>query len=343
MSVRSDRGLMALIDASQFYKDLEKGIVRPLYYFYGEEPYLIQQAVQRLLWRVLSDGQQDFNFHSFYAGDVEIERVRDEVETLPMMASHRVVVLRDCQNLSDNEWKYLEGLFSHPVESTIFILVATRVEKKAKAAKILADKSVCIEFKKPYENQIPSWIKYIAGTLSIDISNEAIFLIHRLVGSHLIEIESELKKLSEYVGSQRRIELADVATVVTRSREENVFDLTKAIGESDRILAIEHLVHLLDQGQSETGIVALVARHIRILLLIKRGLDEGLNGARLAHYAQVPPYFLDNYIEQARRWTVRKLENTLSVLAETDRALKSSPLSAHIWLENMVLQACSRI
>jgi DNA polymerase-3 subunit delta len=89
------------------------------------------------------------------------------------------------------------------------------------------------------------------------------------------------------------------------------------------------------------GIVVLLARHIRLLMSVKRGLDQGLSGSRLAAAAQVPPYFLDNYVMQSRLWTTKKLEQTLVTLSETDKALKSSPLSSHIWLENLVLKTCS--
>jgi DNA polymerase-3 subunit delta len=80
---------------------------------------------------------------------------------------------------------------------------------------------------------------------------------------------------------------------------------------------------------------------MRILLMIKQGMDQNLAGQRLATFAQVPTYYLQDYVQQARRWSVKKLENSLLILAETDRALKSSPLSSHIWLENMILKTCS--
>ena len=101
------------------------------------------------------------------------------------------------------------------------------------------------------------------------------------------------------------------------------------------------LVRLLDQGQSEMGIVALVARHMRILLMVKQGESLGLGGPKLAQHAQVSPYFLNDYAKQARLWTSKKLESSLLILAETDKALKSSPLSAHIWLENLIYRTCS--
>lgn len=333
---------MALIDAQKFYRDLEKGDLAPLYFIFGEEPYLLNQSVERFKYAVLTEGAIDFNYSLFYASDAEISSIRDAVETLPMMARQRLVIVKEAQELTDREWTELEPLITSPVESTVFVLLASRVDKRKKQMRLLLESADCVEFKKPYENQIPGWVKYIAGNLGLDIADDAILLLARLVGSHLSEIEAELKKLADFLGDRKRIEVSDVAQVVSRSKEENVFDFTRAIGESDRVAALERLVHLLDQGQSEIGIVSLLARHIRLLLMVKRGLEQGLSGAKLAHAAQVPPYFLDNYVAQSRLWTVKKLEQTLVVLAETDKALKSSPLSSHIWLENLVLKTCSQ-
>jgi DNA polymerase-3 subunit delta len=332
---------VALIDAQKFYRDLEKGELASLYFLFGEEPYLLNQSIERFKYAVLTEGAIDFNYSLFYAADADISSVRDAVETLPMMAPKRLVILKEAQELTDREWSELEPLITAPVDSTVFVILASRVDKRKKQIRLMMETADCVEFKKPYDNQIPGWVKYIAGTLNLMIADDAILLLAKLVGSHLTEIEAELKKLADYVGERKRIEVSDVAQVVSRSKEENVFDFTRAIGESDRVRALEHLVHLLDQGQSEIGIVSLLARHIRLLLTVKRGLDQGLSGAKLAHYAQVPPYFLDNYVMQSRLWPVKKLEQTLVVLAETDKALKSSPLSSHIWLENLVLKTCS--
>lgn len=333
---------MAQIEAQKFYADLEKGALSPLYLVFGEEPYLLRQAYERFKYAVLDPNTVDFNYNQYYAGDADIGHVRDSVEMLPMMAPRRLVILREVQELSDKEWAELEPLFQTPVDSTVFVLLASKVDKRKKPIRTLLEKADCLEFKKPYENQIPAWIKHIAGTLEMELTDEAIHLVHKLVGNHLTEIESEMKKLADYVGERRRVEVQDVAAAVSRTREENVFDFARAVGESDRVKALEQLVHLLDQGQSEVGIVALVARHLRLLMMIKKGQEDGLYGGKLAGFAQVPPYFLDQYLEQAKLWTMTKLEQALDVLADTDKALKSSPLSSHIWLENMILKTCSR-
>ena len=177
--------------------------------------------------------------------------------------------------------------------------------------------------------------------VNLKISNDAIHRLHRLVGNNLTELENQIFKIQDYIGEKTEITLEDVNTVVSVSREENVFDFTKAIGQKDRVKALEQLVNLLDQGQNEIAIVSLVARHMRVLLTVRSGLDQGIGGAKLAHLANVPSFYIESYCDQAKLWPVKKVEEALTVLHETDKALKSSPLSAHIWLENLVLKSCS--
>src|SRR5690606_3642410 len=127
-------------------------------------------------------------------------------------------------------------------------------DRRKKSMRLLLDKAHSVEFKRPYENQVPTWINYIVGSHELEITEEAIHLLHKLVGSHLQEIDSEVRKLKDFLGTKKLIEISDVSQVVSHIREESVFDLTKAIGENDRIRALEHLVRLLDQGQNEIGI-----------------------------------------------------------------------------------------
>src|SRR5690606_12512167 len=98
-----------------------------------------------------------------------------------------------------------------------------------------------------------------------------------------------------------------------------VFQWTEAVAGGDRIRSFELLASLLEQGQSEVGIVSLMARHVRILIRVKRGQELGYAGARLAQYVQVPPYFLNNYLRQAGLWSIRRLEQVLLTLNETDK------------------------
>lgn len=332
---------MAVIDQNKFYKDLESGNVNPLYFIFGDEPFLIDQCIDRFKYGLLDENSMDFNYSMYYAADVEMQNLKEVVETLPVFASRRLVILKNAQELKDSEWAELESVVNSPVDSTVFVLFADKVDKRKKHFKNLIDHSHSIEFKKPYDNEIPRWINYYAGQFELKLTQPAIHRMHRLVGNNLSEIYAQLGNLKTYLNGQNTVDVAEVNAVVSNSKEENIFDFTKAIGQKDRVLALEQIINLLDQGQNEIGVVSLLARHMRILLTIRSGMDQGIGGAKLANLANVSPYFVDEYCDQAKKWTVRKLEDSLVLLSETDKALKSSPLSSHIWLENLVLKSCS--
>lgn len=332
---------MAIIDQQKLYKDLESKKFQSIYFLFGDEPYLLNQCVDRFKYAVLDENTFDFNYSLFYSNDADITTVKDTVETLPVFTSHRLIILKNAHELKDSELIQLEPILENPVESSVFVIFAEKVDKRKKAIKILLDKAVCVEFKKPYDNQVPQWISHLAQNLGMNITVDAIHRLHRLVGNNLSELNNQLQKIHQFLGVKTAIELADVNAVVSFSREENIFDFTRAIGQKDRVKALEQLVSLLDQGQNEVGIVHLLSRHVRMLLTVRSGMDQGLGGAKLASLAQVPSYFIESYCDQARLWPIRKLENALIVLHETDKALKSSPVSSHIWLENMVLKSCS--
>lgn len=332
---------MANIDQQRFYKDLESKKFKPVYFLYGDEPYLLNQCVARFKYAVLDESTMDFNYSLFYAGEADITQIKDTVETLPVFTAQRLVILKGIQDLKDSALQELEPLLTNPVDSTVFVLFADKVDKRKKVIKNLLDNAVSVEFKKPYENQVPQWISHICREQNLKIGHDAIHRLHRLVGNNLTELENQIFKIQDYIGGRTQIELDDVNTVVSVSREESVFDFTKAIGQKDRVKALEQLVSLMDQGQNEISIVSLLARHMRVLLTVRSGMDQGLGGAKLASLANVPSYYIESYCDQARIWPIRKIEEAITVLHETDKALKSSPLSSHIWLENLVLKSCS--
>lgn len=332
---------MSTVEQQKLYKDLEKKSFKSVYFLYGDEPYLLNPCVNRFKYAVLDESAFDFNYSLYYAKESDLSTIKDTVETLPVFTSSRLVIVKNVQDFKESEFAELEKMVKDPVDSTVLVLFAEKVDKRKKGIKFLIENTVSIEFKKPYDNQYPQWITHIGREMGLTLHNDAIHRLHRLVGGNLTELENQIYKIGEYIQPRRTIELADVNAVITVSREENVFDFTNAIGLRDRVKALEQLVNMLDQGQNEPAIIALLARHMRLLLTVRAGMDQGLGGAKLATLTGLPAYFIESYCDQARLWTMKKLEDSLVVLQETDKALKSSPVSSHIWLENLVLKSCS--
>jgi len=328
-------------DLRKLQLSLEKKPAAPIYVLHGEELFLHDEAIKALKAKVLQDGAVDFNFDSFIAPEVSAGHVRDVVETLPMMCAQRLVIYKNVETLKDDAWQSLMPVFTNPVDSAVFVLVAQKLDKRKKFVKQLQEKAVFVELKKPFENQIPTWIDYIGYLNDLKFTPEAISALQQLVGTNLSEINNEVKKIQQYLGNKKKTaELDDILKVVSRARIESVFNLTDAIGRRDKAHALVCLANLLDSGQNEVGVVSLIHRQIRILSAIYEGKKAGINGARLAQKVGVPEFFMKQYLEQSRQWDKEKLVSAVRALQETDRALKSSPVASHIWLENFILRTC---
>lgn len=314
----------------------------PLYLVTGEETFMVQEALHLFKSKIFDDGSQpDFNFDQFYASETNGVTVRDAVETLPMMAPRRLVLLKDAHHWKDKEWEDLYPVLEAPVTSSVLVIVSEKIDKRKKFVKLLADHGVICEFPRPYDNQVPSWIDYIAYKRKLELTPQQLQLIHQLVGGSLIEIDNELRKLCQFLGDRKKVTDDEILQVISMQRSEKIFDLTHAIAKKDLVQALQILANLLDHQENLFGLLSLIHRHFKTLLLLNEGQRLGLTGPKLCTRSGIPPFFLKGYLDQGRNWTDGQLLMALSALRETDKALKSSPLSPHIWLENFILKVCS--
>lgn len=330
-----------LLDLRKLQQRLDKNAPASLYLLMGDEAFLVQEALHLLKAKSVDPGAADFNCDVFEAGETPASQVKDAAEMLPMMGSRRLVVYRGVDGLKDKDWEALYPLLDNPVESTTFVMTCEALDKRKKSFKKISDAAVIVELKRPYESQIVDWIDYLAFRLGLKVGREAAQLLKQFVGVNLTELNNELTKLRDYLGERKEIEAGDVLQVVSQTRVDRIFDLTDAIGRRDKVHALHSLANLLEHGQSEVGVLSMISRHFRILAQLKDGQRDGLSGQRLATQAGIPQFLLTQYLEQIRHWDENKIQRTFSVLQDTDRALKSSAVPPHVWLENFVLKTCS--
>ncbi len=326
----------SLLDLKNFMT-LNKGTIC---YLSTDEDFFIEEALEHIKAEKLDEGSRDFNYDIFYGKETDVSRVFDIIETLPMMSATRLVMIRRAHELKDKDWQTLMPVLSNPVPSTFLVFVGDKPDGRKNVIKQMLKNLTHFHFAKPYDREFPQWVQYICKKHGQQIETDAIHLLMQIVGPNLLEIKNEILKLGQYVGKDKPITASDVMHVASRIKLQNVFDLTDAIGKNDQARALMCLADLLENGQNEVSILAMVHRHIRLLRQTRVGEQQGLNGRELSSFAGVPYYFLKEYTAQARMWNDRKIEKTYKVLGETDRALKSSPVSSHIWLENFIMQTC---
>lgn len=316
---------------------------KTFYYVVGEEAYLIDEIRKQFLNQVPLGGKEilDFNLDDLEGSKITGVRLLASVETLPLNAKKRLVFCREAQALKKEDWKVIDPLLESELSSAVVVFFFDKIDKRQKHLDTLIRRSERLSAGIVREWERGPWIKYTAEKVGLSFSSAAQSLFEQLGGTNLLQLSSEIKKLQSYIGNKKSIiEEKDISLIVSKTKIDTVFELATAIGKKDKIRSLECLTYLSAHNQSEVASLALIVRHIRILSRIREGWKKRLSKGELIASAGVPPFFFPEYSKQAKLWSENQIKKVMEALYETEKALKSSPLASHIWLEHFVLQVC---
>ncbi|MEE8166682.1 MAG: DNA polymerase III subunit delta, partial [Myxococcota bacterium] len=82
------------MNVPQLLQELASGSIRPAYLLAGAEPLLREDALVGIEEKVLGEGPRDFNLDRLEVGQATPGRLEEALDSLPMMATQRLVVLR---------------------------------------------------------------------------------------------------------------------------------------------------------------------------------------------------------------------------------------------------------
>ena len=316
--------------------------LKSLYFVFGQESFFISEIKKTFIKNVHSSNTiVDFNQDEVFADEILIGDFLTLLETLPFMTEKRLIFCYKAEKFQKEDWEKLHSLFSKDMENVTLVCFFDKKDARKKHFKMFQEKAMELVAQELRSWEIEPWLKTLSRRENLELSPNAKALFSHLVGTNLLEIQMELKKLKHYMGENKTVFEKDVLACTSRLKIDSVFELTEAIGRKHISQALRALAYLLEQNQSELGALAVISRHIRILSHLQQGEKQKLSKAKLAHKAGISPYFLKNYLNQTKLWSEQQIHQIMEDLYETDKALKSSPLSAHIWLENFILKGCS--
>jgi DNA polymerase III subunit delta len=333
---------MAALTLDTLLRSLKKGgrAGEPVYLLHGDEDVLKDEAVRALVDAVLP-ANRDFNLDVRHAADLTPESFHALVNTPPMLAERRTVVIRGMEQigkrktkLRDEVLRYLAG----PNPTTLLVLVvAAGEEPDAEVARA----ATAVELGALAAERVPRWIQHRAGTLGLTLAPDGAELLLKAVGNDLSTLSRELEKLASLsAGTGRPVTADDVSTLVGIRRGETVFDLVEAALQRQAARAAHLVEPVLEQaGMSGVKVLSLLGTHLVGTAFARAERDRGVNVARLPdtitrQVQAVRPYGLRSYREEAARWTAwsalwtaRELRTALRAALAADNALKTATVT----------------
>jgi DNA polymerase-3 subunit delta len=323
-----------------------RGNFSPIYIFYGNEEFLIEESIKIVTQNAIDIEMKDFNFNVVYGNEIDLQTLLSLLLSLPMMSKRRVVVLKNAEKLlnrisrtkKDNrEIESFLNYLSNPNQTTIFILILERIDSEKEIYRILRRVATIVELKAPYDWQIPSWIAKRVRERGKLIEDDACKLLQTYVGNSLRDIDNELTKLFNFIGDEKTtIEVEDIKQVVGTSRVFSVFDLQKAIGEKNLKEAMSILERMLHIGEHPPVIITMLTRYFSTLWKLYEMRKTERNPKKLALSLQISQYHIREYLLQLDNYTEDQIKNAFKCLIEADELVKTTSIDPGVILGQMI-------
>lgn len=316
-------------DFKSILADLDQGKFSPIYFLVGEkETFFVDLIANKIEQTVLSEEEKAFNQSILYGKDVSIEDVIGQAKQYPMMAEHRVVIVREAQELM----KTIESLSSYveqPQQSTILVFCVKykKMDGRLKVTKLLKKDAIYFETKPLYDNQVPQWISETLSASGYSIAPKASEMLVEFLGNNLSLIYKELEKLQYVIPRSTKITPELIEENIGISKDFNSFELNKAIGIKDEVKA-QQIVSYFAQNPKHHPLpltIATLNSFFNKLLRYHALKDKSQYSASKA--LGVSPYFVKDYSFAAQKYSMKKSSQAIALIREVD--MKSKGVKAN--------------
>jgi DNA polymerase-3 subunit delta len=229
---------------------------------------------------------------------------------------------------------------AQPYPTACLVLSSTHKKGLEKVQEEAETRGGLVQFNAPTERDAPRWLQMRARQYQKLLSPQAASCLVDQLGVDLFRLQSELEKLVAYVGDRDHIDLGDVKEAVISQRSFTVFELLRYVSQGQTRQAISSLRNLLLAGEHPLGILALLARQIRLMWQAKDGATRQLPPAELCKKLGLSPSVVNSYTQQAQSFSEEELYRILCIIRDTDLAVKSTSTAPQLLLEALVLRLC---
>ena len=340
MAKKSDTG-GGLQELKQALKNKNLG---RLYFFHGEETFLLHHYLGQMKKQLLDPLTESFNFHRLDNETFDIRFFADAVENLPMMAEHTLVQVDDIDlfKLAEaDRTKMTEILSDIPDYCTVvftYLTVAWKPDKRLKKLWEAVDKNGnVVEFAKQDQRDLVAWIARHFAARSKRISNDLCVYLIDITGGTMTALAGEIDKICAYSGADE-IRKSDIDAVTEPVLDAVVFQMTDLLSAGRYDQALNKLQQLLKMQQEPLAILGAVGGHFRRLGAARTLLDRGKSAYDLQKLYGIPDYPARKTMEAARRFSTDFCRKAAQLVLETDYRMKTSFDDSQRLLELLILQ-----
>lgn len=333
-------------------KELKTGNLNSIYLFYGEELFLIENAVKKIK-NQFGETIKGINFISI--DDTNIQELISDIETPAFGYEKKLIIARNT-NILKREGKrkstelvkireklddYIKENEDIIKQTVILVFIEEDVDSRFALYKTL-DKigTVCkVDFQKPI--QLEKRMLSICNSYQVKIDNLTMKYFVETCGTNMQELINEIRKLIEYAGKDGTIKKEDIDLLTIKKLENVIFDLTDNLGKRETKKALEVLQNLINNKEPIQKILINLYNHFKKLYFTKLAVKDNKDLVSSLNLKPNQTFLTGKYKMQAGYFKESELKKILQELRDLDYNYKNGLIDLNIGLEAILCRYCS--
>jgi DNA polymerase III delta subunit len=329
---------MPKMEPKQIQKELEQGLLWPVYWLYGQERMKSRELLKRIRKTALGEKPDSFCPETTLEGtEVDAPTILDAALSPSLGGGLRFIVVRDAHAIKDAE--ELGDLFGPKALAaelgSVVVFLSKDLDGRKKFSKALLEKAAVVPCEEVPEDEREPWIQYLSKRRGLELPAEQVANLTTLDPWTLDIIDQELEKFS-----LSQLETAQGAAGGAQGQgnaKAHGADVLLpgmatfgALGGADVFLdcffhrslknAMNRVEAFADRPDESLPLLGLLSWNVRQLALVVSDRTRGTRNARLN------PYLAERFNRWSAKWTLGELETLQARLAELDFGFKQTPL-----------------
>ncbi len=326
-----------------------------LYILTGSDDFSVHRALDDIKKGIGSPAEVDMNTVTLDGRQVTIDDLRGACETVPFMASKRLVViegllgrfaegrdrrLANAGGESNKAYGPLAAYLKSIPDFTIVVLIDD-VAGNSPLFGELAGFAQVKTFAPLRGAQVGQWVTQRLAAAGGKISRPALDDLVRRVGGNLYTMAGEVDKLLTFARG-RAIEESDVRALVSDSQESSVFALVDAILDHRAGVAENILEEFLERGAAPAYLLSMILRQAGLIVRARDLKERRVPQPQIQSRLGLRDFALRKTLEQAGRYQTARLKQVYARLLETDLAIKTGKLNGDFALNILIAELATR-
>lgn len=244
----------------------------------------------------------------------QLADVLDELRSFSMFSSSKIVIVRQADEFISRYRESLEQYVAKPAPDSVLVLRVASLPGNQRIHKLIAAHGQVHDCNPPKD--VAGWIAQRAKTAhKLTMKPDAARFLADLVGNDLGRLDNELAKLA--LQNEGAVDATAIQTSVSFQREQEMWDLTNAIGMGNVAEALRRWRHLIQMDSSAEF------RAITWLTMWLEDVRTYLTQPKAFKNAWKYKERLPKFQETANRIGVKGVGRLIDLLTDIDRRSKS--------------------